>query len=72
MTIPTAEQFRKAGYTEHAHSYPRPPEAVIALKRANGLADDAPYPPVWDYFPNAWCRDNWRDLYAPFLDKEAA
>ncbi len=69
---PTAEQFRKCGWTEDALNYPRPPEAVIALKRLNGLADDAPYPPTWDYFPNAWVRDNWRNLYAPFLEGDAA
>lgn len=46
-----------------ATQYPRPPIALIALKRFNGLADDAPVPPAWGYFPNAWMRDNWQALY---------
>ncbi len=60
---PTEADFRKAGMTADAINYPRCEEALVALKRANGLADDAPVPPAWHYFPNAWMRDNWRALY---------
>ncbi len=59
----TEADFRKAGMTADAINYPRPPKAVIALKRFNGLADDAPVPPAWHYFPNAWMRDNWEAEY---------
>ena len=51
--------FRDCGYTLAAMRYPAPPEAVIALKRFNGLADAAPVPVAWTYHPNAWLRDRW-------------
>lgn len=51
--------FRDCGFEIGAMCYPRPPEALIALKRFNGLADDATVPPAWGYHPNAWCRDRW-------------
>lgn len=60
---PAPEQFRAAGFTADAINYPRPPKALAALKRFNGLADDAPVPIAWQYFPNAWMRDNWRSVY---------
>jgi hypothetical protein len=60
---PTPEQFRAAGMTADAVNYPKPPAALIALKRFNGLRDDAPVPAAWHYFPNAWMCDNWRTLY---------
>ena len=67
MTTPTPEQFRAAGMTGDAINCPRPPEALAALKRANGLPDDAKVPAAWHYFPNPWMRDNWRKLYARYL-----
>jgi hypothetical protein len=70
MTTPTPEQFRAAGMTAEAVNYPRPPDALAALRRLNGLPDHVPHPPAWAYFPNAWCRDNWRYLYAPFLEDD--
>jgi len=56
--------FRDCGFTLAAMQFPRPPEALSALKRFNGLPDDAKVPTAWDYFPNAYMRDNWRGLYA--------
>jgi len=53
--------FRDCGFTLAAMQYPRPPEALVALKRFNGLADDAKVPFAWGYHPNARCRDLWRD-----------
>lgn len=55
--------FRDCGFTLAAMQYPRPPEALLALKRFNGLRDDTKVPFGWGYFPNAWCRDNWRVIY---------
>lgn len=51
--------FRDCGFTLAAMEFPRPPEALTALKRVNGLADDAKVPFAWGYFPNAWMRDYW-------------
>lgn len=51
--------FRDCGFTLAAMEFPRSPEALTALKRVNGLTDDAKVPFAWGYFPNAWMRDNW-------------
>jgi hypothetical protein len=51
--------FRDCGFTLAAMRDPRSPEALVALKRFNGLADDAKVPPGWHYHPNAYCRDHW-------------
>ncbi len=51
--------FRDCGFTLAAMQYKRPPEALVALKRFNGLPDDAKVPFAWNYHPNAWCRDRW-------------
>jgi hypothetical protein len=51
--------FRDCGFTLAAMQYPRPHDALIALKRFNGLADDAPVSFAWGYHPNAYCRDRW-------------
>ena len=61
--LPTPADFRAAGFTADAINYPRPLAALIALKRFNGLPDDASVPAAWGYFPNAWYRDNWQRLY---------
>jgi hypothetical protein len=55
--------FRDCGFTLAAMQFPRPAEALTALKRFNGLPDDAKVPPAWHYFPNAHMRDNWRQYY---------
>jgi hypothetical protein len=52
--------FRDVGFTLAAMQYKRPPEALAALKRFNGVSNDYSPPFAWAYFPNAWCRDNWR------------
>ena len=51
--------FRDCGFTLAAMQFPRPLEALTALKRFNGLADDAKVPFAWGYHPNKWCRDRW-------------
>ncbi len=51
--------FRSCGFTLAALAYPRPTEALVALKRFNGLSDDAKTPVAWNYHPNAYCRDFW-------------
>lgn len=51
--------FRDCGFTIAAMQFPRPPEALIALKRFNGLADDAKVPFAWGYHPNQYCSDFW-------------
>lgn len=55
--------FRDCGFTIAAMQYPRPPEALIGLKRFNRLPDDAKAPPAWHYFPNAYMAANWRRYY---------
>lgn len=54
--------FRKAGFTLAAMQFPRPPESLIALKRFNGLPDDAQVPTAWHYHPNAYCARRWAEL----------
>lgn len=51
--------FRDCGFSLHAMQFPRPAEALVAIKRFNGLRDDAKVPVAWNYHPNAWCRDRW-------------
>jgi len=51
--------FRAVGFSLAAMQYPRPHEALLALKRFNGVADDWPTPFAWGFFPNAYCRDLW-------------
>ncbi len=55
--------IRAAGFTMAALQYPRHEEALLALKRYNGLKEDSKVPPGWHYFANAWCRDNWDIKY---------
>lgn len=55
--------FRGFGFTIAAMQFPRCVEALAALKRFNGLPADFPVPFGWRFFPNAWCRDNWRAAY---------
>ncbi|NVD45549.1 hypothetical protein [Qipengyuania atrilutea] len=55
--------FRDCGFTLHAMQFPRSPEALVGLKRFNGLADDAKVPFAWGYHPNAYMRDNWQRYY---------
>jgi hypothetical protein len=57
--------FRSCGFTLAALQYPRCAEALSALKKANGLADNQTAPVAWGYFPNAHMRDNWRRYYEP-------
>lgn len=52
--------FRDCGFTLAAIQFKRSHQALIALKRFNGLADDAVVPFAWNYHPNKWCRDHWR------------
>ncbi|GFM29286.1 uncharacterized protein PY1_contig-07-212 [Novosphingobium sp. PY1] len=55
------ETFRAAGFSIAAMQYKRPHEALAALKRFNGLPDDAKVPFAWNFHPNSWCRDRWID-----------
>lgn len=51
--------FRDCGFTLAAMQYKRPAGALIALKRFNGLPDDAPVPFAWNFHPNKWCAETW-------------
>lgn len=51
--------FRKAGFDLGAMRFKRSPEALLALKRFNGLPDDAAVPFAWNYHPNEWCARQW-------------
>lgn len=53
--------FRKAGFTLNAMQFKRPNGALVALKRFNGLPDDAKVPFAWNYHPNAWCAQRWAE-----------
>lgn len=55
--------FRDCGFTLAAMKYPRPPEALAGLRRFNRAPDGWAHPPAWEYFPNAYMRDNWRKYY---------
>ena len=57
--VAATKLFRTCGFTLAAMEFPRPLGALVALKRFNGLADDAPAPFAWGFHPNAWCRDRW-------------
>ena len=57
--IAATKQFRDCGFTLAAIQYKRPLEALIALKRFNGLSDDAVVPLAWGFHPNEYCRDFW-------------
>lgn len=54
--------FRQCGFSLAAMAFKRSPEALAGLKRFNGLPAEAKVPFAWGYFPNAWCRDNWRTM----------
>lgn len=53
--------FRDCGFTLSAMQFRRPLEALIALKRFNGLPDDTKVPFAWNYHPNAWCAKRWKE-----------
>lgn len=59
--IKAKELFRKAGFDIGAMRYPRSNEALIALKRFNGLPDDMKVPFPWHFHPNEYCRDKWNN-----------
>lgn len=63
MSAPSPEQFRAAGFTAAAAAFPRPPEAIEALRRFNGVPADVPNPKAWEFFPNEHMRDNWQRYY---------
>lgn len=46
--------FRASGFTLAAMQLKRSPEALLALKRLNGVPDDMKVPFAWKYHPNAW------------------
>lgn len=54
--------FRDVGFTLAAMQYPRPPEALAGLRRFHRVPADWVEPVGWRYFPNAWCRDNWKAM----------
>jgi hypothetical protein len=53
--------FRDCGFDITAMQWKRPPEALIALKRFNGLPDDAKVPFAWGYHPNEALARKWRE-----------
>ncbi len=53
--------FRASGFTLEAMQFKRPPEALIALKRFNGLADNAEVPFSWGYHPNKYLAQRWAE-----------
>lgn len=55
--------FRDCGFTLAAMQFKRPLDALIGLRRFNGLAPDAKTPFAWGYFSNAYFRDNWQRYY---------
>lgn len=62
--IQTAHKvFRDCGFTLAAMQYPRPPEALAGLRRFNNVPDGYVTPPGWNWFPNAYMRDHWREYY---------
>jgi hypothetical protein len=53
--------FRASGFTIAAMQFPRSADALLALKRFNGLPDDAPAPFPWHFHPNVWCARRWAE-----------
>lgn len=53
--------FRDCGFTLAAMQWKRPPEALAALKRLNGLPEGAKVPFAWRYHPNEWCARRWAE-----------
>lgn len=55
--------FRDCGFSIDAMQYRRPAEALAAFRRHHRVPDGWKHPFAWNYFPNEWCRDNWRSMY---------
>lgn len=53
--------FRDCGFDIGAMRYKRSTDALIALKRFNGLPDDASVPFAWHFHPNEWCARRWAE-----------
>lgn len=56
--------FRGCGFDLTAMQYPRPADAIAALRRFNRVPEHIVEPFGWRYFPNAYMRDNWRNYYS--------
>ena len=54
-----SKTFRDCGFSSAAMQFKRPPEALTALKRFNGLPDDAKVPFASSDPPNARCAARW-------------
>ena len=50
----TDQQLRDAGFTPAARNYPLSPEAVVWLRKFNGLPEHVPMPAAWHFAPNAY------------------
>lgn len=55
--------FRDVGFSIAAMAFRRPAEALAGLRRFNRVPDNWQHPFAWNYFPNAYMRDNWRAYY---------
>lgn len=53
---PSESEFRAAGYTANAISFPISDAAVEWLCKFNGAPDGWKYPRAWNYAPNAACQ----------------
>ena len=54
--------FRDCGFTLAAMQYPRPPEALAALRAFNRAPEDWQHPFAWNYHPNEWCARKWMEI----------
>lgn len=46
--------FRASGFTLAAMQFKRSADALLALKRFNGVPEDMKVPFAWKYHPNKW------------------
>lgn len=53
--------FRDVGFTLAAMQWPRPPEALQALRDFNNVPANWQHPFAWGYHPNAWCAKRWAE-----------
>ncbi len=53
--------FRDCGFELSAMQYPRSPEALAALREFNRVPATWVHPIPWEYHPNEWCAQRWRE-----------
>ena len=66
--VQATKLFRDCGFTLAAMQFPRCADALAGLRRFNRVPEGHPVPVAWNYFPNAYMRDNWRRYYGAAIN----